>query len=123
MRVLLTDDSDAVRRRVAALVSEVPGARVVAEAAEATAAIAAVAAHGPDVLVLDVMMPGGGGLAVLDAIAAWTPRPVVIVFTNLVDDEVRAAFLARGADHFLDKSADLDRLAQLLRGLAAGGAA
>jgi DNA-binding NarL/FixJ family response regulator len=122
MRVLLADDSDAVRRRVAAVVAEVPSARVVGEAADATAAIAGLAAHGPDVLVLDVMMPGGGGLAVMDAIAGWAARPTVIVFTNLVDDEVRAAFLARGADHFLDKSADVDRLAEVLRGLASRGA-
>lgn len=120
MRVLVADDSEAVRRRVAALVDEVPGARVVAEAGDASAAVAALAAYGPDVLVLDVVMPGGGGLAVMDAMAAWPTRPLVIVFTNLAEGEVRAAFLARGADHFLDKSADADRLMELLRARAAG---
>jgi DNA-binding NarL/FixJ family response regulator len=67
------------------------------------------------------MMPGGGGLAVVDALAGRGSRPTVIVFTNLVDDELRAAFLARGADHFLDKSADADRLVELLRARVAGG--
>ena len=119
MRVLLADDSDPVRSRVAALVRGVSGARVVAEAVDAPGAIAAVAAHGPDVLVLDVMMPGGGGLAVMDALGGRARRPTVIVFTNLVDDEVRAAFRARGADHFLDKSREFDRLAVLLADLAA----
>ena len=119
MRVLLADDSDPVRSRVAALVEDVPGARLVAEAADAPTAIAAVRAHGPDVVVLDVMMPGGGGLAVLEALGGRERRPTVIVFTNLADDEVRAAFLARGADHFLDKSREFDRLAVLLADLAA----
>src|SRR5512134_7722 len=121
MRVLVADDSEAVRRRVAALVGDVPGALVVAEAADAPSAITGVTTHAPDVLVLDVMMPGGGGLAVMDALAGRGSRPTVIVFTNLVDDELRAAFLARGADHFLDKSADVDRLMELLRARVAGG--
>jgi DNA-binding NarL/FixJ family response regulator len=118
MRVLLADDSDPVRRRVAALVAEVPGAVVVAEAADATAAIAGIAAHGPDVVVLDVVMPDGGGLAVMDAMAQWPKRPIVIVLTNLVEAEVRAAFQSRGAEHFLDKTADVDRLVETLRALA-----
>jgi CheY-like chemotaxis protein len=68
-------------------------------------------------------MPGGGGLAVIEAVREDERRPTVVVFTNLADDEVRAAFLARGADHFLDKSREFDRLAVLLEGLAAAAGA
>jgi DNA-binding NarL/FixJ family response regulator len=122
MRVLLADDSDTVRRRVAALVGDVPGARIVAEAADAPTAIAAAAAHRPDVIVLDVMMPGGGGRAVMDALGSGDGRAAVIVFTNHADEETRAAFLARGARHVLDKTHDIERLVAVLADLARGRA-
>jgi DNA-binding NarL/FixJ family response regulator len=114
MRVLVADDSAMLRGRVAALVSAVPGGAVV-EASDATQAVTALGSERFDVIILDVRMPGGGGLRVLDAIAALAPRPLVIVYTSHPTPEHREAFAARGVTHFLDKARDVAELDRLLR--------
>lgn len=126
MRVLIVDDSATARSRLAGLIEEVPGITAVFEAEDASSGVAALSERHPDVVVLEVLMPGGG-LGVLRAAKMFRQPPVVMVCTSHGDAEHRAAYLAEGADHFLDKPHDLERLLALLRdpsrkeGQATGG--
>ena len=123
VRVLTADDSAAVRRLLADEVGGVPGVEVVAQAADGAAALAAVQAHRPGVVVLDVQMPGMGGLPALRSLRALGPRPRVIVLTNHTADAYRQSCLAAGADHFFDTPTEVDRALNVLRAWAAGGGA
>lgn len=108
--VFLVDDSDVVRQHLAQLVRTVPGARVVGEADLAFDAIYAIRRLKPTVVVLDISMPGGSGFEVLEAIRREAHRPTVIMLTNFSQEHYRERCLELGADHFLDKFSQMDRL-------------
>ncbi len=113
MKVLLVDDSVAVRSRLAALLRELPGVEP-AEAADGEAALAHLGDHETDVVVLDLHMPGRGGLEVLPEIKARPHPPMVIVLTNHPTELHRAQCLAQGADLFLDKAREFGRLLDVI---------
>jgi two-component system, OmpR family, response regulator len=112
--VFLVDDSDVVREHLAQLVRSVPGARVVGEADMAFDAIYAIRRLKPSVVVLDIAMPGGSGIEVLEAIRREAHRPTVIMLTNFSQDRHRERCLELGADHFLDKLSQIDRLPEVI---------
>jgi DNA-binding NarL/FixJ family response regulator len=116
-RVLIVDDSPIVRERLLALLSDLPNVEVVGEADMAFDAIQAVRKLKPAAVILDISMPGGSGMQVLEAAKREPVPPLVIMFSNFSDEPYRTKCLALGADHFLDKSDDVDELLQLLRNL------
>jgi DNA-binding NarL/FixJ family response regulator len=116
--VLVVDDSVVVRDRLVALLSELAGVDVVGTASDGPEGTAAARRLAPDAVVLDIRMPGGDGVAVVQDIKARAPATVVVVLTNYNGECHRARCLAAGADHFLDKSVDLDRLVEIFEGLA-----
>lgn len=115
--MLVADDAAAVAQRVAELLDEA-GAEVVATAADGRQALALFESTHPDALVLDIEMPRLGGLDVLKAIrareAAPGRRPLVIMMSNHAEPAWRAQCLAAGADHFLLKGSEIERLLQIL---------
>jgi DNA-binding NarL/FixJ family response regulator len=113
VKVLLVDDSAAIRARLVAMLREVPGVEI-REAAHADEALEAVRAEPPDLVVLDVHMPGKSGLEVLAPIKAAPSRPLVVVLTSHPTEPHGRLSLARGADLYLDKSRDFGRLVELV---------
>ena len=83
---------------------------VVAEAWDGRDAVRLARFHAPDAVVLDLNLPGIGGLEVLALLKAEPSPPVVIILTNHALARYRAACLRRGADFFFDKSVDFDRV-------------
>jgi DNA-binding NarL/FixJ family response regulator len=118
LTVVLADDSDVVRQRLRNVIASMPGVAVVGEAPDADQAVAQIREQAPDVVVLDMFMPGGGGTRVLQDLHGADNRPIMLVFTNFAYPEYRDACLQLGADHFLDKSADLERLLSIISQLA-----
>ena len=118
LRVLITDDSPALRELLRDAMGEVDGVDVVGEAGDGRAALREVQRSRPDVLVLDLSMPGMGGVETLVELQQVPDRPRVIVLTNHADDVYREACLTVGADHFFDKSAEIDCVLDVLRALA-----
>jgi DNA-binding NarL/FixJ family response regulator len=100
------------------LLSELAGVYVVGTASDAPEGVTVARQLAPDAVVLDIKMPGGDGVMVPQDIKARAPATVVVVLTNYTGESHRARCLAAGADHFLDKSADLDRLVEIFEGLA-----
>jgi DNA-binding NarL/FixJ family response regulator len=111
VRVIIVDDSRAVRARLATMLGEAAGVVVVAEAWDGPEALRLVRLHAPDVVVLDLNLPGMSGLEVLAVVKARPVPPVVIILTNHPHERYRVACLRAGADFFFDKSRDFDRVA------------
>lgn len=113
MRILVVDDSAAIRARLVEMLREVPGVEP-QEATGADEALEAIRASAPDVVVLDVHMPGKSGIDVLPMIKALPSPPVVVILTSHPTEHHRRLSLAHGADFFLDKSRDFARVVELV---------
>lgn len=114
MRVLIVDDSPTIRKRLQELLAPIDGLSVIAEAGDAARALEIARQERPDVTIVDLSLPEGTGIEVLQGIKAVDPRSVVMVLTNYALDENRRACLDAGADYFFDKSNDFDRVPGLL---------
>ncbi len=121
MRVLLADDSEAIRYRVKEMLSEMPDVEVAGEAYDTFSTRMMVHELKPDVMVVDLRMPGGGGIKALQQIQLDGNPPTTIVLTNYPTPEYRKSCMALGADFFLDKSTEFEKLPSILRDLAATG--
>jgi DNA-binding NarL/FixJ family response regulator len=118
MKVFIADDSRVVVERLASLLEEVPGARLVGQAGDVLAAVDGIHKVKPDALILDLHMPGGSGLDVLRAIRTAHPDLFVLICTNYPYPEYREQCLIAGANLFLDKSAEFEKIPSILRELA-----
>lgn len=119
IRLVLADDHPIYRSGLARTLTDA-GILVVAEARDAGEALAAVLALRPDVLLLDLSMPGGGGVAVLEALQGRPEAPQVAVLTaSEADDDVMAA-LRLGALGYILKGVGAGELVELVRDIAAG---
>ncbi|CAG0940178.1 Transcriptional regulatory protein DegU [Anaerolineae bacterium] len=116
--VFIADDSQLVRDRLKKVIAEKGSMAVVGESGDAEEAKQAIRRLHPNVIILDVRMPGGGGLAVLVDIKAQEPSRVVIILTAYPDAQYRQAFFAAGADYFFDKTRDIQRMSDVLVELA-----
>jgi DNA-binding NarL/FixJ family response regulator len=118
MKVFIADDSKAVVERLAELLGEeVPGAELVGHAGDAPEAVRGIQEMKPDALILDLQMPGGSGLDVLRAIRTDYPHLHVLICTNYPYPRYREECLIAGADFFLDKSAEFEKIPAILREL------
>jgi DNA-binding NarL/FixJ family response regulator len=115
--VFIVDDVPAMRERLRELVAEVRGIDVIGDAGTAAEAIAGILEKHPACVLLDYQLAEGTGVDVLRAVHARTARTVFVVLTNHPDNQYRRACMAAGADHFLDKSTEFDRIAGILRDL------
>jgi DNA-binding NarL/FixJ family response regulator len=117
MLVFIADDSDPVRERLIALLSEIVGAEVVGEARNYDEAVEGIRSLKPHVVILDVQMPGGSGIDVLKEIKQDRHPPVVLMLTNHASAPYRKKCMEWGADFFLDKSRDFESLASIFSSL------
>jgi DNA-binding NarL/FixJ family response regulator len=122
VRVVLADDQDLVRAGFRVILESEPGISVVGEAADGAAAVDAVVALRPDVVCLDVQMPGVGGLEAARRIAALDDPPAVLVLTTFDNDDTLFAALDAGASGFLLKNASPEQLVDAVLTVAAGDA-
>lgn len=118
IRAVLVDDQTLVRSGIRGLLDMTEDIRVVAEAADGAEAASIIAAAAPDVLLLDVRMPGCGGIELLRR--ANGSLPPTILLTTFDDDEVLFEGMRLGARGFLLKDISLERLADGIRAVAAG---
>jgi two-component system, LytTR family, response regulator AlgR len=112
MRILIVDDEPLARLRLRHLVADLGGHEVVGEASDGAAALDAVNEHSPQVVLIDVRMPGMDGLKAAAAMRTLPARPVV-VFVTAYDGHAVAAFEAEATDYLL-KPVRRERLAEAL---------
>jgi DNA-binding NarL/FixJ family response regulator len=110
LRVFIVDDSEEIRARLSALLSEIEGVAVVGASGQAGSALRAILALEPHVVILDLRLPDGHGLELLEKVKRTRFSPAVIVLTNYPYSAYRQKSQEAGADYFLDKSTDFDRI-------------
>ena len=118
-RVVIVDDSELVRGRMVALLRELPGVDVVSEAGDVETAVNRVRELHPHVVILDVSLPDGCGLDILEVIRAERIPSMVVVVTNYSDPEYELRARRGGAVAFLDKSRDFLAAVEYVGRLAA----
>ncbi|MFE5309268.1 response regulator [Isoptericola sp. NPDC056573] len=120
VRLVLADDQTLVRHGIRSLLEIAGGIDVVAEAEDGATAVDAVREHEPDVLLLDLRMPGRDGIWALETLRAAGPEVAVLVLTTFDDDALVLRALQAGARGYLLKDVTLEQLADAVRTLAAG---
>src|SRR5690606_8540141 len=119
-RILLIEDSEVLSRRLIDLLSEPGRLAIAAQAATQDEAVSRLKEAPYDVLVVDIELAEGNGVAVIRQARALYPpdaQPLIVVLTNYASDFVRDHCFAAGADYFLDKMRDIS----LLKGIVADG--
>ncbi|ADI05307.1 putative response regulator [Streptomyces bingchenggensis BCW-1] len=122
IRVLLADDQTLLRATFRILIDSCEDMEVVAEAADGAEAAALTSAHAPDVVVMDIRMPGTDGLAATSAICTDPELSAtrVLILTTFETDEYVARALRAGASGFLGKDVGADELLTGIRTVASG---
>ena len=120
VRVLLVDDDALVRAGLVMMLDGAPGIVVVGEAADGDQVPAAVDAHHPDVVLMDLRMPRADGIAATKRLRARTDPPEVVVLTTFDTDENVLRALRAGASGFLLKDTPPERIVDAVRKVAAG---
>ena len=122
IRVLLADDQDLVRRGFRMILESEPGLVVVGESRNGEEAVRDSARLGPDVVCLDVEMPGMDGLEAARRITAVADPPAVLILTTFDRDDYLFAALQAGASGFLLKTTSPEKLIEAVQVVAAGDA-
>jgi DNA-binding NarL/FixJ family response regulator len=120
IRVVLADDHELVRAGFRALLAGLSDVEVVAEADDGRAALALVAAHRPDVVLMDISMPGLNGLEATGRIVKEFPRTRVIILSMHANEDHVLLALRKGASGYLLKGARLAELDLAVRSVARG---
>ncbi|MER7361815.1 response regulator transcription factor [Nonomuraea wenchangensis] len=123
VRVLIVDDHEVVRQGLRFVLEQEDGIEVVGEAGDGEAALRAVRALRPDVMLLDLVMPVMDGLRALRALreAGDEPAPAVIVLTSFQEEDRVVEAVRLGALSFLSKTSAVDRVVEAVRAAAHGG--
>jgi two-component system response regulator DevR len=120
LRILLVDDHEVVRVGVRALIERQQGMEVVGEAGTVREAVSQARELMPDVVVLDIRLPGGSGLDACRQIKARQPDTRVIILTSFPDDEVLFDAISAGADGYVLKQIGSDDLIRALERVGRG---
>ena len=114
MRIFLVEDSPAICERLVELIEEAGGHTVVGKADTEDDAVAGITASRPDIAIFDVKLARGNGIDALAEAKRRLPGLHGIVMSNYTTPQHRKASAAAGAEHFLDKSADFERIVEIL---------
>lgn len=118
LKVLIVDNSAIVRERIIAMLSEVPKAPTISQAKDSLEAIELLHKLNPELVIMDINIPGGSGIDTLREIKKGNRPPLVIVLTSQSYPQYRKKCLKAGADFFFDKSTEFDKVAKVLNQLS-----
>jgi DNA-binding NarL/FixJ family response regulator len=122
VRVLVADDHPMVRSGLVGVLSSLDGFDVVAVAADGREAVREAVLHRPDVVLMDLKMPGTDGFTAIRELARVAPAVRVCVLTMYDDDDSLFAAMRAGAHGYLLKGAEQEEIARAVRAIAAGEA-
>jgi DNA-binding NarL/FixJ family response regulator len=114
--VLIVDDSEQIRERLVALLAESNQIRIVGQAGNGKEAMRVLQRHTPDTVILDIRLPGSSGIELLKEIKAKYPHVTVIMLTNYDYDKYRQQCKQLGADDFLNKTLEFEKIIDSIMG-------
>jgi len=117
LNVFIVDDSQVVRERLTAMLSEFSFINIVGYADNPLSATETIVKTNPDVVILDIFLIGGSGIHVLKNIRGKQVTSKVIVLTNYAQDQYRKKCFEEGADFFFDKSIEFDHVIDVIQKL------
>lgn len=120
INVLLVDDHDLVRTGIRKILTEVSGIKVVAEAKTGEEAVQLGRKHNPQVVLMDVKMPGIGGFEATRKLLRMDPDIKVLVLTTCDNDLYPARLLQIGASGYITKGSSMEEMVQAIRAVHAG---
>ena len=112
--VLIVDDSDIIRSRLQSLVRELQRDITLCMASDVRQAMQSLHSQRPDMVILDLCLPDGSGLDVLQEIKARFPGIAVAILTHYADTAYRVRCAELGADYFLDKATEFEVIREIL---------
>ena len=121
LRILLADDHVTVRHGLRLLIDAEPDMKVIAEASDGEGAVRKGLELNPDVIVMDISMPGMNGLAATRALKKARPEAAIVTLTRHSDDAYLQELLRAGASGYVLKRSAPTELLHAIRGVAAGG--
>jgi DNA-binding NarL/FixJ family response regulator len=98
-----------IRERIATLLDILIGVEVVGQAGDAECGLKLIKELHPDVLVLDIGLPGQSGIELLQTVKQLQPCPVVIMLTNYTEPKLREKCMELGADYYFQKPAEIEK--------------
>ena len=120
INVLLVDDHELVRTGIKRILDDVRGFKVVGEAKDVEAAVQFCRQHAPNIVLMDMNMPGMGGLEATKKICRYCPDVKIIVLTVNCEDPFPSKVMQIGAHGFLTKGAGSDEMVRAIRSVHAG---
>ncbi len=121
MKVLIVDDSKIILDRLTSIVSVISQIEIIGQALNTLEAKTIIKEKIPDVVISDIRMPGGGGLDLLQYIKKKYPGIIVIIITNYPYPQYRDRAIEYGAEYFLNKSDELEKLSSILEQIKNNG--
>jgi DNA-binding NarL/FixJ family response regulator len=115
MKVFIADDSLVLRERLEEMLSDLTAIEIIGYAKDVPEAITSIRKLKPDVVILDIRMPGGSGIDVLQDIKKDNRTPVVIILTNYPYPQYRKKCMDLGADFFFDKSTEFEKITAVFK--------
>jgi DNA-binding NarL/FixJ family response regulator len=118
MKVFIADDSRDIRNRIITMLSDLESIDMIGQAENVEDAISSIREINPDVVILDIRMPGGSGIDVLENIDKKNSLPVIIMLTNYPYPQYRKKCMDAGADFFFDKSGEFEKVIDVLSSIS-----
>ena len=118
MRIVIIDDSDLLRKTVARACKEIKNVEIVGEAKDGLTALEVIKDQQPDLIILDIRMPGLNGISVLEKMKEEGTRCKICILTNYPQQQYKEKCLAEGADYFFDKNKDFKLMLNTIEMLA-----
>lgn len=120
IRIYLLDDQAILRAGFRSLLAAIEGFEVVGDSGDGRVAVEEIAAHRPDVLLLDITMPGLSGIDVIPLVRRESPRTRIVMLTHHEGESFVDQALKAGADGYLSKDSDPDELRVAIRSVCSG---
>jgi DNA-binding NarL/FixJ family response regulator len=120
MKILIADGSLEIADRLASALKELPGIGIITHASDAAGVVSSIKVDRPDVAIVDPRIAGNGGIELLRSIKRLRPRVVLIVVSNLICRAHGRRCLKAGADYFLDKSTEFNRVIEVVWAIQTG---
>lgn len=117
LKIFIADDSELLVEKLVNILSDIQDVKIIGKAYDALTAENLIKKLIPDVVILDVHLNDGSGIEILKQIKKDNPSTIVIIFTNRSEPDYRKVCLKEGADYFLDKSIEFEKIIDICKDL------